>query len=274
MSDYQLIAQALAYIREHLQEQPSLAEVAAQLQLSESHFQRVFSRWAGVSPKRYMQVLTLERAKQQLQERGCTVLSASLEVGLSGGSRLYDHFVQLEAVTPSEFKLAGQGLSIYTGCHLSPFGEMFIATTKRGICQLDFIDTTNPEKNLQTLRAQWPNADIQENNSLTQPFIKHLFEPRSNTPLSLWVKGTNFQLNVWRALLTIPSAQVRSYQSIAEKIGKPKAARAVGTAIGANPIALMIPCHRVLRQSGELGGYRWGEVRKHAILVREFSGEN
>jgi AraC family transcriptional regulator, regulatory protein of adaptative response / methylated-DNA-[protein]-cysteine methyltransferase len=269
--DYQRIAKAVDFIRNNVGHQPSLAQIAAQVHLSEYHFQRLFSRWAGVTPKRYLQVLTLERAKSLLANRQLPTLSASYEVGLTSGSRLYDHFVQIEAVTPSEFKHRGGGLSIDYGYHPSPYGQLFVARTARGICQLDFVDENNADRPLLDLRANWCNAIIQEDATRTAPIVDALFSlaPTKTTPLSLWVRGTNFQLNVWRALLNIPQGLVASYKEIAHSIGKPSATRAVGTAIGANPIALLIPCHRVLRQTGELGGYRWGENRKHAILTRE-----
>lgn len=269
--DYERIALAIDYIRNHVDSQPTLAEVAAQVHLSEYHFQRLFSRWAGVTPKRYLQALTLERAKQLLQESNLSALNASYEVGLSSGSRLYDHFVQIEAVTPSEYRQKGRGLSIVFGYHETPYGLAFVAQTSRGICQFDFVDHHATEEPLHHLTQCWCNADIREDNTQTARVIELLFSQRSTntTPLSVWVRGTNFQLNVWRALLKLQRGEVVSYGDIAHSIGSPKASRAVGTAVGSNPVALIIPCHRVLRQTGELGGYRWGEVRKHAILARE-----
>lgn len=269
--DYERIAHAIDFIRSQVGNQPTLAEVAAQVHLSEYHFQRLFSRWAGVTPKRYLQVLTLERAKQLLQEQNLSALNASYAVGLSSGSRLYDHFVQIEAVTPSEYRQKGQGLTIVCGYHETPYGLAFVAKTPRGICQFDFVDASAIEEPLNRLRQSWCNADILEDSAQTLEVIEALFsQQRTNTaPLSLWVRGTNFQLNVWRALLKIRPGEVVSYGDIAHTIGNPQACRAVGTAIGSNPVALIIPCHRVLRQTGELGGYRWGEIRKHAMLARE-----
>ena len=289
--DYERIARAIDFIRQHVGHQPSLAEIAAHVHLSEYHFQRLFSRWAGITPKRYLQALTLERAKQLLRQPSHSTLSASYELGLSSGSRLYDHFVQLEAVTPFEYRQQGLGISIAYGYHPTPFGLAFIAQTARGICQFDFVDMLQIQLPLERLKQSWSQATIYEDTAQTASLIDHLFSQyfadtsakklssiASSTqtihqgepsPLSLWVKGTNFQLNVWRALLNLPKGEVASYGDIAKAIGKPKASRAVGTAIGANPVALLIPCHRVLRQTGELGGYRWGETRKHAILARE-----
>lgn len=273
IDDYQRITLAIDFIRNNVGNQPTLAEIAGHIHLSEYHFQRLFSRWAGVTPKRYLQALTLERAKNLLRKQPLSTLNASYEVGLSSGSRLYDHFVQIEAVTPSEFKQKGQGLSIVYGYHTSPYGLVFLAQTSRGICQLDFVDLHNVEAPLRHLQQNWCNADIIEDNIQTAKVIDSLFSGSKPdpSPLSLWVRGTNFQLNVWRALLTLQQSEVASYGDIAQLIGKPKASRAVGTAIGTNPVALIIPCHRVLRQNGELGGYRWGETRKHAILARELA---
>lgn len=269
--DYERVAHAIDFIRSHAGKQPTLAEVAAQVHLSEYHFQRLFSRWAGVTPKRYLQVLTLERAKQLLQEHRLSALSASYEVGLSSSSRLYDHFVQIEAVTPSEYRQKGQDLTIVFGYHETPYGLAFVAQTSRGVCQFDFVERTATEEPLHRLTQSWSNADIRENNAQTARIIELLFSQQHahTAPLSLWVRGTNFQLNVWRALLKLQPGEVASYRDIAHTIGHPKASRAVGTAIGSNPAALIIPCHRVLKQTGELGGYRWGERRKHAILARE-----
>lgn len=285
MSDYEKIACAIRYIRAHLHEQPSLSAIAAQVNLSEHHFQRLFSRWAGVSPKRFLQVLTLEQAKKLLEQNPLSFLDASYELGLSSGSRLYDHFVQIEAVTPSEYKQAGQGLTIVYGYHDTPYGLAFIAMTQRGICQFDFVEAGQREEPLARLKEHWHQAVISNDDAETKRVVDMLFASESpvgpyfssvskdDRPLSLWVRGTNFQLNVWRALLKIPAGQLATYGGIAQAIGKPKAFRAVGSAIGRNPIALLIPCHRVIRQSGELGGYRWGEVRKQAILARETACE-
>jgi len=281
MSDYEKIACAIRYIHAHLHEQPSLSDIAAQVNLSEHHFQRLFSRWAGVSPKRFLQVLTLEEAKKLLEQNALSFLNTSYELGLSSGSRLYDHFVQIEAVTPSEYKQAGQGLTIAYGYHETPYGLAFIAMTQRGICQFDFVETGQQEEPLARLKEHWHQAAISQDDAGAKRVVQILFtgenfsaDSMGDKPLSLWVRGTNFQLNVWRALLKIPAGQVASYGDIAQTIGKPKASRAVGSAIGRNPIALLIPCHRVIRQSGELGGYRWGEVRKQAILARETACEN
>jgi AraC family transcriptional regulator of adaptative response/methylated-DNA-[protein]-cysteine methyltransferase len=271
MNDYDKIAKAINYIRENVGRQPTLEDISAQVHLSPYHFQRLFSRWAGVSPKRFLQVLTLQNAKQLLKDRAQSVLAVSDTIGLSSGSRLYDHFVSIDAVTPSQYKSAGLGLTIRYGCHSTPFGHAFIASTSYGICKLSFIDSDTKEEWPNKLQQEWPKAAFIEDQSATAAVLDALFSHphRSASPISLWVRGTNFQINVWQALLNIESGTVSTYGDIAKTIGKPKAARAVGAAVGANPIALIIPCHRVIQQSGALGGYRWGETRKHAILSRE-----
>jgi AraC family transcriptional regulator, regulatory protein of adaptative response / methylated-DNA-[protein]-cysteine methyltransferase len=276
MTDYERIAMAIDFIRSHAHLQPSLNDIANHIGLSSSHFQRLFSRWAGISPKRFLQILTLEYAQQLLQETNMSVFDVSTNVGLSSGSRLYDHFVQLTAVTPAEYKQQGEGLGIFFGIHSTPFGRAFIAVTARGICQLVFIDTQTKDQLVQDLTQAWPLAECIEETEQTATTIEQLFalKPSNKKPLSLWVKGTNFQINVWRALLTIPEGELQSYKNIAQQIGKPKATRAVGTAIGANPVAFLIPCHRVIRQTGELGGYRWGLTRKQALIARETKNQS
>lgn len=273
MNDYQKIASAIGYIREQAKSQPSLDDIAAQVHLSPHHFQRLFSQWAGVSPKRFLQVLTLDRAKELLHSdrTNASLLDVSDSIGLSSGSRLYDHFVQLEAVTPQEYKQQGAGLDIVWGCQPCLFGEVFVATTTRGLCKLVFKQDRSTEDLVNQLQEEWPLADISENQTEAAQIIKTVFgvPTKRTAPLSLLVRGTNFQINVWRALLDIKDGQLATYADIATKIGVPKAVRAVGTAIGANPIAYAIPCHRVIRQSGELGGYRWGLTRKHAMLAKE-----
>ncbi len=270
MSDYDRIAKAIAFITCQAKAQPTLNEVAAHLHMSAFHFQRLFSRWTGVTPKRFLQALTVERAKQLLRESK-SLVEVSDSVGLSSGSRLYDHFVQLEAVTPGEFKLAGAGLSIDYALHDTPFGYAFIAITPRGICNFSFLESTDMGEPLNALRKKWPHASLRENKHRTQSIINALFniQKKVDRPLSLHVTGTNFQINVWKALLRIPPGMVTSYSDIAAAIGHPKSARAVGLAVGANPVAFLIPCHRVIQQSGALGGYHWGIIRKHAIHAWE-----
>jgi AraC family transcriptional regulator of adaptative response/methylated-DNA-[protein]-cysteine methyltransferase len=270
MSDYDRIAEAIAFITRRVASQPSLQDIAAHVHLSPFHFQRLFSRWAGVTPKRFLQALTLERAKQLLQESK-PLLEVSDTLGLSSGSRLYDHFVQLEAVTPGEYKLEGAGLSIEYAAHDTPFGKAFIATTPRGVCNLAFLERTEIDAHLAGLHKQWPRALLHENRPGTLAVIQAIFggQNKLDRPLSLHVAGTNFQISVWKALLQIPPGTVTSYSRMAARLGRPRSARAVGQAVGANPVAMLIPCHRVIQQSGKLGGYHWGETRKHAIHAWE-----
>lgn len=270
MSDYDRVAQAIAFIVDRANDQPGLAEIAKYLNMSPYHFQRLFSRWAGVTPKRFLQALTIERAKQLLKEAK-PLLEVSNSLGLSSGSRLYDHFVQLEAVTPGEYKKGGAGLIIEHAIHNTPFGKAFIATTGRGICQFVFLDYSDINVTLSDLSRKWPHADIHENHQGTRAIIESMFDSKKtlDRPLSLYVSGTNYQVKVWKALLQIPPGKVVSYSQVAEDIGHPRSARAVGTAVGANPTAFLIPCHRVIQQSGRLGGYHWGETRMHAIHAWE-----
>ncbi|MBI1194884.1 MAG: methylated-DNA--[protein]-cysteine S-methyltransferase [Gammaproteobacteria bacterium] len=273
MSDYDRIADAIAYIVDNVERQPSLDEVAARVGLSPYHFQRLFSRWAGVTPKRFLQALTLEHAKRLLRE-SATLLEVADTVGLSSGSRLYDHFVCLEAVTPGEYKSEGEGMVIEYGISDTPFGEALVALTPRGICRFTFVDGRGPDDDLDALARAWPQALVRENRARARDTVAAMFarEGPADRPLSLHVSGTNFQINVWRALLMIPPAAVTTYARVAAFIGRPGAARAVGQAVGANPVAFLIPCHRVIRQSGALGGYYWGEIRKHAIQAWESAG--
>ncbi|MFM4917440.1 bifunctional transcriptional activator/DNA repair enzyme AdaA [Aeromonas dhakensis] len=270
MSDYARIADAIRFIASQVARQPTLDEIAAHVHLSPFHFQRLFSRWAGVTPKRYLQVLTLERAKALLQESR-PLLEVADTLGLSSGSRLYDHFVQLEAVTPGEYKQRGAGLVIDHGVHDTPFGQAFVALTPRGVCNFSFLDDQAPQTLLAALAHNWPEAELREAPSRTRGIIHTMFNDSKtpDRPISLHVSGTNFQISVWRALLQIPPAKVVSYAQVASAVGNPKAARAVGLAVGANPVALMIPCHRVIQQNGKLGGYHWGETRKQAIHAWE-----
>lgn len=270
MSDYDRIAEAIAFIASRVNRQPRLQDVAAHLHISPFHFQRLFCRWAGVTPKRFLQVLTLERGKQLLKESR-PLLEVSDSLGLSSGSRLYDHFVHLEAVTPGEYKKGGAGLTIKYAVHDTPFGKAFIAITSKGVCSLLFLEGVDRNGALADLRTKWPHAEIHEDRHRTRAVIQAIFgrHNKPDRPLSLYVSGTNFQVSVWKALLQIPSGTVASYSQVASAIGHPGAARAVGLAVGANPVALLIPCHRVIQQCGKLGGYRWGEIRKQAIHAWE-----
>lgn len=270
--DYERIAKAIEFISSNVPEQPSLEEIATHVHLSAPHFQRLFNRWAGVSPKQFLQTLTLEHAKNRLQESS-SLLNASNDTGLSSSSRLYDHFVTLEAVTPGEFKSGGEGLELEYGLISTAFGNAMVAFTSKGINRLVFIDSESQENFLAKLARDWPRARIESNQTKAEQLSKQIFNgsEKSEVKLSLYVSGTNFQINVWKSLLKIPSGSIVSYSQIASDIDKPKAARAVGTAIGANPVGFLIPCHRVIQQSGALGGYRWGTTRKQAMLFREAS---
>lgn len=270
MSDYDRIARAIDFIVANAAAQPGLEEVAAAANMSPFHFQRLFVRWAGLSPKRFLQVVTVERAKRLLAERR-PLLDASEALGLSGTSRLHDHFVRLEAVTPGEFKTRGRGIWMRHGTAQSPFGRVLVVFTDRGITSLAFVDEATEAETLQAVVDAWPEADLIEDAPAARAMIERVFSrgPGSDEPLSIHVRGTNFQIAVWRALLAIPEGQLVSYGDIALAIDRPRAVRAVGTAVGANPCAFVIPCHRVIRGNGEIGGYRWGLTRKHAINAWE-----
>ena len=272
-SDYKRIATAIQFLHNKSLEQPSLDQAAREVGLSPYHFQRLFRRFAGVSPKRFLQYLTSEQAKKYLKQ-SASVLETSLAVGLSGSGRLHDLMVNVEAVTPGEIKTGGAGLQISYGCHPTPFGDCLIAVTPRGICRLEFHDTVDNADWRGRLWGDWPEAEIAENVQATQSVIEQIFFSKRHSGQSnilLLLRGTNFQLRVWRALLAIPTGCVTSYGTIADLIAQPNAGRAVGTAIGSNPISYLIPCHRVLRSDGGIGGYRWGTERKLALLGRELS---
>lgn len=272
MNDYERIEKAMAYMVAHAAEQPNLETVAAHVHLSSFHFQRLFCRYAGVSPKRFLQALTLERGKQLMQS-STSLLDIAHTLGLSGGSRLYDHFVQLEAVTPGEHKRQGEGVEIAYGVHETPLGRLFVAVTPRGICRMGFVDATNSEELLARLAKEWPRSTFQHSTEANRYAVERLFSQseEGDAAVSLHVTGTNFQIAVWRALLTIPEGQFASYSYIAQALGAPKSSRAVGNAVGANPIALWIPCHRVIQQSGALGGYRWGLEKKQMVQAWELA---
>lgn len=271
--DYQRIAQALAYVDEHFQDQPSLAEIAGQTGLSEFHFQRLFTRWVGISPKQFLKHLTLECAKRSLQD-SASVLDAAYDAGLSGPGRLHDLFVTCDAVTPGEYKARGEGMTIRYGSHPSPFGDCLLLVTDRGICGLAFTDENEPlPAALQYLSEGWENARIVEAPDETQAYVERMFAPEtagkaaSKAPLRVLLRGTEFQTRVWRALLTIPPGTLTTYEDIARRLGYTKnAARAVGRANATNMISYLVPCHRVIRKTGAIGGYRWGRERKLAMI--------
>jgi len=268
-SDYERVASAIAFIQSHYRQQPDLATLARHVHLSEHHFQKLFTRWAGVSPKRFVQLLTLESTKQRLTTTQ-SLLTVALDSGLSSPSRLHDLYVRFEAMTPADYRDGGAGLAIAYGLHPTRFGTALIARTERGICNLQFCVPDDRGHAVDWLRQQWPQADVAQRPEQTQPIADRLNHSLTTEipqpPLTVLVKGTNFQIQVWRALLTLPMGHVLTYQDIAHRIDKPTAARAVGTAIGANPVGYLIPCHRVIRATGELGGYRWGALRKTVML--------
>lgn len=261
-----LIARAIDYIDAHAAAQPSLSEVANAMGLSEAHFQRLFRQWTGVSPKKYLQYLTLTQAREMLAARH-TVLDTALATGLSGPSRLHDLFVRWEAMTPGEYALRGKGLRISYGWFDSPFGDMLALATERGICGLGFANDTGREAAELDLFSRWPQADFVQGATAMRPWIEATLAAKGEARLLL--SGSPLQLKVWEALLAIPSGHVTTYSDIAERIGNPKAVRAVGTAVGRNPVSWLIPCHRALRKSGALGGYHWGLPVKRALLARE-----
>ena len=281
--DYLRIEQAILYLERNYKEQPELGEVVANIGLSEYHFQRLFTRWAGVSPKRFMQFLTKEGAKNLLDQSE-NLLDTTHQVGLSSLGRSHDLFVTAEGVTPGEYKSRGAGVTIRYGIHPTPFGKCLIATTERGICHLSFVQTSEARRTaavrtsegdaIDNLVADWKHAKMIEDHRATIQLIEPIFDLRYShrgKPLNVHLRGTNFQLKVWEALLQIPTGEVTTYAGIASKIGNPNATRAVGTAVGHNPIAVLIPCHRVIRKVGEFGNYRYGALRKKALLAREYA---
>lgn len=265
--NYEKIAKAIEFIVANAKEQPSLFEVAEEVSISQFHFQRTFTEWAGVSPKKFLQYITAGYLKGKIKESS-NLIELAESAGLSSQSRVYDHFVSIEAVTPQEFKTSGKGLDIFYGFHDTPFGECFLAVTARGICAMAFVDATAKDEQLIFLAKKWHYASIKPDASVTGKYIARIFQTDSNSveKLPLLVQGTNFQLKVWEALLNIPNGAVTTYQQIARSIGNPGAVRAVGTAVGDNPIAYLIPCHRVIRKEGVLGEYRWGSLRKKALI--------
>jgi AraC family transcriptional regulator of adaptative response/methylated-DNA-[protein]-cysteine methyltransferase len=271
--DYELIEQAILYLDNNYQAQPSLKEVAESVGLSEYHFQRLFTRWAGISPKRFLQYLTKEHAKQAL-EASAGMLTAAYQSGLSSLGRLHDLFVVTEAVTPGEYKNRGEGLTISYGFHPSPFGSCLVGLTERGICHLAFVEDGDQQKSLSILAQQWGRAKLVEDFDRTESLVNNIVAFNQGIPtgmLSLHLAGTNFQLKVWEALLSIPTGQVVTYEELAAMIKAPNAARAVGSAVGRNPIPWLIPCHRVIRKVGEFGNYRYGSARKKALLGWEMA---
>ncbi|MFI5400238.1 MAG: bifunctional transcriptional activator/DNA repair enzyme AdaA [SAR324 cluster bacterium] len=272
--DYVRMEQAIRYLDANAERQPGLDEVAHAVRLSPYHFHRMFRRWAGLSPKRFMQAVTLNRAKRALDGRA-SVLDAALDAGLSGPARLHDLFVTHDALSPGQYKQRGAGMDIHYGFVDSPFGDCLLAASPLGICSLSFVVDGGRPAALEELRERFPKARVVRNESAARPLAARAFRPHraggkgDAEPLPLHLSGTNFQVQVWKALLSIPAGQTAAYGEVARLAGHPGAARAVGNALNVNPVAFLIPCHRVIRGTGALGGYRWGEPRKQAMLAWE-----
>lgn len=269
--NYERIAEAITYIREHFREQPNLDEVAQKVHLSPYHFQRLFSEWAGVSPKKFLQFISVEYAKGILKNTKATLFDAAHETGFSGTGRLHDLFINIEGMTPGEYKNGGENLYINFSFAESPFGNLLVASTHKGICHIAFADEESAA--LEYLKNQFPNARYRQMVDLLQQNALQIFSQdwRELNQVKLHLRGTDFQIKVWEALLKIPMGDLSTYGHIAEQIQKPQASRAVGTAIGSNPVAYLIPCHRVIRSEGTFGGYHWGSTRKTVIIGWEFS---
>jgi len=265
---YRKMARAIRYLAENYLEQPTLEDAAATSGLSPFHFQRLFTRYVGISPKAFVGQLTLARAKAELAQ-GASVLGAALESGLSGPSRLHDLCLRIEAMTPGEYAKGGEGLRIDYGFHASPFGMALLMATDKGLCGLAFADDGDEEAALADMKGRWPKADYFENPAHTRAMAERIFAPSAQGELPLHLLGTPWQVKVWQALLAIPPGHVATYGAVAETLSTAKAARAVGTAVGRNPISWLIPCHRVLGSDGALHGYHWGLTRKRTMLAVE-----
>jgi AraC family transcriptional regulator of adaptative response/methylated-DNA-[protein]-cysteine methyltransferase len=274
--DYFRIEKAILFIEQNVEQQPELKEIAEAACISEYHFQRIFSRWVGISPKRFLQFLTKEHAKKLLRQSR-NMLDTTFESGLTSPGRLHDLFVTCEAVTPGEFKKHGEGVLIRYGIHPTPFGDCLLAITDRGICNLSFVMENDFEGAVRWLQKKWQNAIVVEDQYVTKKMVVKIFDPAGQElqkPLPLLLKGTNFQIKVWEALMQIPAGFIVSYEDIAGIIGNPKAVRAVANAVANNPISYVIPCHRVIRKMGIIHEYRWGSARKKAILGWEAAKAN
>jgi len=266
--DYAAVRRAIAFISEHRREQPDVELIAAAAGVTSADLHHLFRRWAGLTPKAFLQALTLDHARRLLRS-SVSVLDASYEVGLSGPGRLHDLFVTHEAMSPGEWKSGGEGLLIQYGCHPSPFGTAVVMLTERGLAGLAFADRGEEAAALADLRGRWPQATYVDNMTATADVARRIFDPslwRPDRPLRIVMIGTDFEVRVWETLLAVPMGRATSYSAIAKKLGRPTAARAVGAAVGRNPICFVVPCHRVIRKDGDLCGYHWGLTRKRAIL--------
>jgi len=265
-TNFNRIEEAIGYIQTNFKAQPGLDEVAEKIHLSPFHFQRLFTEWAGVSPKKFLQYITVEYAKTILKDRQATLFDAAYDTGLSGTSRLHDLFIKIEGMTPGEFKNGGENLSINYSYAESPFGNILVASTAKGICYMAFADSE--QEALAALQTRFPNAHYKQMVDLIQQHALYIFthDWSELNQIKLHLKGTDFQLKVWETLLKIPMGKLSTYGSIAEQIQNPKASRAVGSAVGDNPVAFLIPCHRVIQSTGIFGGYHWGGTRKVAMI--------
>lgn len=267
-ADYERVRQIVSFISERWRDQPSLDDIAEHVDLSTTHVHHLFRRWCGLTPKAFLAAITLDNARALLAD-SASVLETSFEVGLSGPGRLHDLFVAHEAMSPGDFKTGGAGLDMIYGYHPSPFGESILVATERGVAGLGFVDDGNREHALADMRRRWPRASYRPDQDATAPLVKRIFDPRlwtAETPLRVVLIGTDFEIRVWETLLRIPLGRASTYSGIAGFIGRPSAARAVGAAVGKNPISFVVPCHRVLGRSGKLTGYHWGLTRKQAML--------
>lgn len=266
--NYAVVRQTLKRITEDWREQPTLEQLAKEVRLQPIQLQRVFSRWAGLTPKQFLQAITLDHAKALLRD-SVSVLDASYEVGLSGSSRLHDLFVTHEAMTPGDYRARGEGLRIAYGFHPSPFGQVLIMATDKGLAGLGFADPGEEQSALDDMCDRWPAASYVHDQDATASYAQRVFDPKQwceDQPLNVVMIGTDFEIRVWQTLLKIPMGQATTYSDVAASIGSPKASRAVGSAVGRNPISFVVPCHRVLAKGGKIGGYHWGLTRKRAIL--------
>jgi len=268
LADYARVKSAIAFLTEHWREHPDLDQLAAELGMSPAHAQKFFKRWCGLSPKEFVQAITIDHARALLAD-SASLLDAAYEVGLSGPGRLHDLFVDHEAMTPGDYKRRGEGLTMAYGFHPCPFGLALIVATERGVCGLGFCDADTEEERATALAdmvRRWPGARFGEQPERTSPLAASIFAPTRGAPLNLVFIGTDFEVRVWDALIQIPVGRACSYSDIARHLGKPNAARAVGAAVGRNPISFVVPCHRVLGKSGDVTGYHWGVTRKRAII--------
>jgi AraC family transcriptional regulator, regulatory protein of adaptative response / methylated-DNA-[protein]-cysteine methyltransferase len=266
--DYAVVRRAIAFISEHWRAQPEIDEIAAAVGTTTADLHHVFRRWAGLTPKAFLQAITLDNARRLLRS-SASVLDAAYEVGLSGPGRLHDLFVTHEAMSPGEWKSGGEGLSVAYGFHPSTFGSALVMTTERGLAGLAFADPGEEEAALDDMRGRWPKARYGEDKERTGAIARRIFDPtlwRPERPLRVVLIGTDFEVRVWETLLGIPLGRATTYSDIAAKLGRPKAARAVGAAVGKNPVSFVVPCHRVMGKSGDLTGYHWGITRKRAML--------